>query len=307
MTAASLRSTVRTTLFPWRYHILLLLGVLTGGFAAILGRIAQGEGVPTVYMIAFRQTMSALVLTPFVLHYYQAELRTLHRREIIFAAVAGFWFAVHLLAGFEGLKHTSVMVNMVLGGTTPLWIALLEVWVLKNRLNRWVWIGLLITLGGGIVIALAGGGDTGIGDNPSLGTALSIGAALAGSLYAIMGRQSRARMPFLPYIWLVFSFASLTTLVAVALTNTPVIGYTPVAYIALILLVLLPQLIGHVTYNLVLRHLSATYTAVVGQIGVVISVVLAFLILAEIPAALQLPGSILIVIGVTLVNLGQTR
>jgi len=307
MTATSLRSVLRITIFPWRYHILLLLGVITGGWAAILGRTAQGEGVPTIYMIAFRQVVSALVLTPFVLHYYQAELRALRRREILFAAIAGFWFAVHLLAGFEGLKHTSVMVNMVLGGTTPLWIALLEVWVLKNRLNRWIWIGLFITLGGGIVIALAGGGDSRVGDNPSLGSLLSVGSALAGSLYAIMGRQSRARMPFLPYIWLVFCFASLTTLVAVLLTHTPVTGYTPLAYLALVLLVLLPQLIGHVTFNLVLRHLSATYTAVVGQIGVVISVILAFLIFAEIPAALQLPGSILVVIGVTLVNLGQAR
>lgn len=41
MTAATLRSTFRTTIFPWRYHLLLLLGAFTGGWASILGRKAK--------------------------------------------------------------------------------------------------------------------------------------------------------------------------------------------------------------------------------------------------------------------------
>jgi drug/metabolite transporter (DMT)-like permease len=307
MTAASLRSTIRTTIWPWRYHILLLLSTFSGSWASILGRIAQGEGVPTVYIITFRQTMGALVLAPFVLHYYQNELRALGKREIIFAAIAGFWFAVHLLFGFEGLKHTSVLVNNVLGGTTPLWIALLEVSLLKSKLGKWVWIGLFVTISGGLIIALAGSGETSFGDNPSLGIFLSIGSALAGSLYAIMGRESRSRMPFLPYMWLVFVFASITTLVVVLLTGTPMIGYSSTGYIALALLVLIPQLVGHITFNLVLRHLSATYTAVIGQIGVITSAILAFFLFTELPGAIQLPGSLIIIIGITLVNLGQER
>ena len=287
MTAASLRSTLRTTIMPWRYHLLLLLGAFTGGWASILGRMAQGEGVPTVYIIAFRQLMSALVLTPFVLHYYRAELGQLRRREILFAAIAGFWFAIHLLIGVEGLKHTSVLVNMVLGGTSPLWIALLEVSLMKHRFSKWVWIGLLFTLGGSIIIAL-GGGNSGLGDNPGLGSLLSIGAAVTGSLYAIMGRESRKRLSFMPYIWMVFSFAAATSLIVVVFTGTPVSGYSVAGYIDLALLVLLPQLVGHLIYNYVLRHLSATYTAIVGQFGVIMSVVLAFFIFSEVPGALQL-------------------
>jgi drug/metabolite transporter (DMT)-like permease len=300
MTAASLRNTI----FPWRFHLLLLLGAFTGGWASILGRMAQGEGIPTVYIIAFRQLLSALILTPFVFHYYQNELRGLGRRDILFAAIAGFWFSVHLLAGFEGLKHTSVLVNMVLGGTTPLWIALIEVSLLKHRLNKWVWIGLIFTFGGSIIIAI-GGGSSGLGANPNLGILLSIGAALTGSLYAIMGRQSRKRLSFLPYIWMMFSFAAATALIVVFATGTPITGYSAAGYIDLILLALLPQLVGHIIFNFVLRHLSATYTAIVGQFGVIMSIALAFFIFAEVPAMLQIPGVMAIIVGITLVNLRQ--
>jgi drug/metabolite transporter (DMT)-like permease len=129
MTAASLRSTFttfRAALMPWRYHVLMVVGSIAGSWAPILTRLAHDEGVPSLFLVAFRQIVAALVLTPFVLHYYRAELRGLRRREIAFAALAGFWFAVHLMAGFEGLNHTSVLVCNVLIGTTPLWIALVR-------------------------------------------------------------------------------------------------------------------------------------------------------------------------------------
>src|SRR5262249_41002307 len=151
MTAASLRSTFRTILMPWRFHFLLLLSTFAGSWAPIFARLAEHEGIPSLYLVAFRQVIATLILTPFVLHYYRAELRKLRRREIAFAAIAGFWFALHLMLGFEGLQHTSVLVSNVLIGTTPLWIALVEVSVLKNHLGKWVWIGLFVTLGGGLI------------------------------------------------------------------------------------------------------------------------------------------------------------
>jgi drug/metabolite transporter (DMT)-like permease len=122
-----------------------------------------------------------------------------------------------------------------------------------------------------------------------------------------MGRESRARMPFLPYMWLVFSFGSITTLIVVFVTRTPLTGYSPAGYFDLLMIVLLPQLVGHLIYNLVLRRLSATYVAVVSQLGVLMAAVLAFLIFAEIPGVLQLPGSLAVLVGILFVNLGHTR
>jgi drug/metabolite transporter (DMT)-like permease len=85
------------------------------------------------------------------------------------------------------------------------------------------------------------------------------------------------------------------------------VGYSGKAYLAMIMITILPQLFGHITYNYALRHLPATYCSVVGQLGIIIGAVLAFLFFHEVPNALQLPGSAAILMGIGLVNLGQMR
>ncbi len=305
--AAPALPTTPSTAIPWRFILIMLVSAFVGAWAGILGRLAQGEGVPTAYIIAFRQVAGAIALTPFVWGYHRAALQNVTRRDLFFVGMAGFWFSVHLLAGFTSLEHTTVLISNILAGTSPLWIALIEVFYLKNRLGQMVWVGLALTMGGGVIIALSGGSGVGAGDNPTLGSVLSIGASLAGALYAILGRQSRARIGFIPYMWLLFVFGGLTAVAYALLTGVPFTGYSANGYIYLILLVLLAQLIGHTTYNYVLRHIPATYTSMMGQVGMVLGGVIALFLFHEIPSALQLPGSLLILGGIALVNVGQSR
>ncbi len=292
----------------WRGHIALFVAVVSGSGAAIFVRFAQHEGVPSPVIAAFRLTLGALILTPYIIQRHQTDLRQMTRREVVFSALAGFWLAVHLTAINLALEHTSVLVSSVLLGTGPLWIALMEVYLLKIHLRNTVWYGLFVALLGGVVIALSGndGGIT-FGHNPVLGAALACVAAVLSAAYAITGRKMRARVAVLPYIWLVFTCASVTSLLMVFFSRASVFGYSLDAYFWLILLTLVPQLVGHGAWNYALGHLTATYISVVGQLGIVISAVIALLIFHEIPGLLQLPGSLAIVVGVTLVNLGQSR
>ncbi len=286
-----------------RVQLLLLLGTFAGAWAAIFGRIAQHHGMPTPVIISFRILLSAIVITPIVWKYHRHELFKLNKRDVLIAAGGGFWFGIHLMSGFEALKHTSVLVSSVLGGTLPIWVAILEVYVLKARLNRVVWIGLMITLSGGIIITLAGSGDASLGDNPLLGSGLALMAAVAGAIYAIVGRRSRDKMSYLPYLWLAFTFGGLTSLSLVVVSGQSLVGYDFTAYLAIILLTILPQLIGHGVYNYALRQLPATFVSVVGQLGIIISAILAYLFFREIPSILEIPGSIAIILGITMVNL----
>jgi len=64
---------------------------------------------------------------------------------------------------------------------------------------------------------------------------------------------------------------------------------------------------GHGLWNYALGYLPATYMSAVSQLNIVMSATLAFLIFHEIPGLLQLPGSLAIIMGVTLVNFGLSR
>ncbi len=286
-----------------RVQLLLLFGTFAGAWASIFGRIAQYHGMPTPVIISFRMLLGALVISPLVWKNHRHELLKLNKRDLLIAVGGGLWFGVHLMSGFEALKHTSVLVSSVLGGTLPIWVAVLEVYVLRAKLNRIIWIGLAITLSGGVIITLAGSGDTSLGDNPLLGSGLALMAAVAGAIYAIVGRRSRDKMSYLPYLWLAFTFGGLTSMSLVIVSGQSFAGYDITAYVAIIMLVILPQLIGHGVYNYALRQLPATFVSVVGQFGIIISAVLAYLFFREIPSVLEIPGSIAIIAGITLVNL----
>jgi len=106
-------------------------------------------------------------------------------------------------------------------------------------------------------------------------------------------------------LWLVFMIGGLTSLLMVAVNGQTFVGYDSTAYFAIILLVLLPQLICHGIYNYSLRRLPATFVSVVGQLGIVISAVLAFLFFREVPNIWEIPGSIAIIFGITVVNLNK--
>ncbi len=220
-------------------------------------------------------TAGSLLLTPFILRYYRSDLKKLSRKQILFAGAAGLWFAFHLLTGFGALEHTTVLISGVLSGSAPLWIALMETFLLKARMNQNVWIGLAFALIGGIIIAISGMTDLHLGNNPGLGSVLSLLSAILGAFYLLIGRRIRTEIHLVPYLWLVFTAGSVTALIVVLFSQGSFLGYSSKGYFALVMLTILPQLITHAILNYTVRHVPATYISVVNQLGIIISAILA--------------------------------
>jgi len=80
--------------------------------------------------------------------------------------------------------------------------------------------------------------------------------------------------------------------------HTQVIGYQPVIYVWFILLALIPQLIGHSTYNWALRYLSAAYVSIALLGEPIGTSILALFLLKEAPTLLEIVGGILTLIGI---------
>jgi drug/metabolite transporter (DMT)-like permease len=67
-------------------------------------------------------------------------------------------------------------------------------------------------------------------------------------------------------------------------------------------LALIPQLLGHTTYNYALAYLSAAYVSVAALGEPVGSSILAYFLLNETPSALKLAGALLILAGITIAS-----
>src|SRR5262249_45146509 len=160
--------------------------------------------------------------------------------------LSGLFLAIHFATWILSLEYTSVLISVVLVSTNPLWVAVLEVGILRARLGRIVFLGLFVGLVGSLVVALsASTSDIFTGKDPLLGSLLAIIAALGFAVYLIIGRNLRTRLSLLPYIWLVYGCATLILLAVVFLLHISLIGYSLKGYAWVVAVALIPQLIGH--------------------------------------------------------------
>ncbi len=290
-----------------RPYLVLIIALAAATFAAVFIKLAQQAGMPSPLIAAGRLTLAALVLTPFVLLNYRHELRRLSRRDVLFSLFAGFWLATHFMTIVYALESASVMIVQVIINTGPLWVALLEVTFLREKLNREVWFGLLLTIIGGGVIALASNAGASGGENALIGNGLALAGAIASSIYITIGRSVREKVSLFPYIWMVFGCGALLAMSFVVLIGTPLTGHPPRAYFWLIMVTLIPQLIGHSGFNYALGYFSATIVSLTAQTISVTAAIAAFFIFAEVPGLTDLIGSGIIISGVILAIISRQR
>jgi len=293
----------------------LTIAILAVSTASILIRVAQRDA-PSITIAALRLAFATLLLAPYTLTRHRAELRRLELRELLLAALSGAFLSIHFATWITSLKYTSVASSVVLVSTGPLWVALLSPLFLGERLHKGTLVGLALAIAGGIAIAGAGacslsGGikcvDLAAPSTQSTlrGDFLALAGAWAVSGYLIIGRRLRATMSLSPYIFLVYGFAALGLLAATVVTRSQLLDLPPRAYGWILLLAVVPQLIGHSTYNWALRYLPAAFVAITTLGEPVGSAILAYFLLGESPGSLVLIGGVLILAGIFLAGRGS--
>lgn len=295
------------TRVPTQVWLVLLAGIAAVSFASIFIRYAQAEGIPSLVIAAGRLVVASLVLLPVIITRHRADIARLASRDWLLIGVSGFFLAIHFATWVTSLEYTAVLISVVLVTSGPIWVALLEAIFLKARIGQWVIIGIAVAVLGGIIIGIPGGEGAALDNTTLIGGALALVGAITVSVYVVIGRDLRPRVSVLPYIWLVYSVAALFLLIVVFLTQTPVIGYSAQGYLWILVMGLVPQLIGHSSFNYALGYLPATLVSIATQVEPIGSAIAAFLLFSEVPTWAQLAGSLVLVIGVGIAIWGQSR
>lgn len=289
-------------------HIALVVALVGFTFGSPTLKLTQMNGMPTEAMIAIRLTLATLILAPLVFARHRHELLTLNRRDVALTLLAGAFMTGHLLLIVESLRHTTIVFNQVLVNTGPVWVALLEVLVLRVRFSARVWWGLGIALGGsGVLLLYSALQGTAIGGpNMLMGNVMAVVSAVLAAVYIVIGRSTRQKVSFLPYIWLLFGVGALIALVVVIWRGLPLTGYSSAAYFWIVMVTIFPTLIGHASFNFALGGVSATLAAVSAQVSVLTTALLAYLIFREVPTLGTVAGGIVIVVGVLVISTAKT-
>jgi drug/metabolite transporter (DMT)-like permease len=277
--------------------IAILFGILAVSTASIFIRFAQREATSLV-IAAWRLTIASLILVPVAASTHKRELASLKRNELLLALLSGIFLAAHFASWITSLQYT------------PLWVALLSPFTIKEAIRPAVRIGLMLALVGVVVVGFNDSCTTASGayscpslanflqDRAFVGDLLAVAGAMAGAGYLLIGRRLRAKMSLISYISLVYGMAAVVLVIIMLSTRENPFGYSPQIYLWLILLAIIPQLIGHSTFNWALGYLSAAYVSITLLGEPIGSTILAYFFLHEVPSLVKLLGGVLILTGI---------
>lgn len=289
----------------------LLFAIIMVSTSAIFIRFAQ-TGAPSLAIAAWRLSIASLILVPIAWVQKKEEIKRLDRKTVSLLVLSGIFLCFHFASWISSLEYTSVASSVVLVTTSPLWVAILSPVVLHERLDKAVWIGLLVAIVGSVIVGgsdacqVSAGGLDCSGFNSFLrgqalwGNFLALVGAWCVAGYLLIGRWVRPNISLLAYTGIVYGVAAVGLLGIAIGSGTRMVGFSPEIYLWFLMLALVPQLLGHSTYNWALRYLSAAYVSV-GALGEPIAAsLLAFIILKEAPTILEIVGGGLILIGIYL-------
>jgi len=134
----------------------------------------------------------------------------------------------------------------------------------------------------------------------ALGDLLALASAVTFGLYSVAGRSQRARYGLFTYAGTVYAAAGLWALPAAGLTFTSD-GVGVKALLALLAAGLIPLGAGHTLYNAALRRTHATVVNLIASQEVTGGVLLAALLLNQMPQPNELVGAGIALVGIALV------
>ncbi len=277
-----------------RLILFLLVGILSVSSSSIFIRLASA---PSLTISFYRVLFATLLLAPFVLRGPIHELIGLNRKECGALLLSGFALALHFAFWIASLSFTSVASSVLLVNTTPFFVGLAGHFFLHKPPGRRFWIGLSISFVGCLLIFREDWTQAGLSVR---GNVLALLGAVAVAVYLLVGAQARQKLSLLAYVWPVYGASAVFLLAGCAMTGTLMGGFSGKTWIYMFLIGLVPQSIGHTTYNWSLRWLPAALVALIGLSEPVGASLLAYLVLHESVTRGKLAGGAIILLGIYL-------
>lgn len=287
----------------------LIVGILAVSTASILIRLAQREA-PSYVIAAGRLTLSAIILLPFAARNLKTDVRNIPHKYVFLLGLAGLFLGLHFATWITSLEYTSVASSVVIVTTAPLWVALFSPIFLKEKITRWILFGLGISLVGSVIVGVnsACAFTSGkliclpllsMGSSEMVfGNLLALAGAFFSAGYLIIGRRVRNSLNLVSYTFVVYATAAIVLVALVIITGQTILGYSKVTYLILLGLAIVPQLIGHTSFNWALKYLSAALVSIALLGEPIGTVLLSFTFLKEVPTIFEIVGGVLILLGI---------
>jgi drug/metabolite transporter (DMT)-like permease len=287
----------------------VLVAAVLFALNAVVAKVALDAGVAPARLTALRCTGAAAALGLVLAVTDRSRLRV-QLRDLPSLAMLGFLGAALIQwLYFVAIDRLPVGIGLLLEFTGPLLVAVFSRVVLREVVDRRIWLALGIALLGLAMVAQVW---RDVGLDP-IGVAAGLGAASCLAAYFLLSKHTLARRDPISLTFWMFAFAAIFWAVAQpwwrfdagmltrrvsmlgAFESTRLPLWAPIVWV-----ILVGTLAPYALNIASLRHLPATTVGVVGMIEPVIAAAAAWVWLGQVLGAVQLVGGVVLLAGVVL-------
>lgn len=208
-----------------------------------------------------------------------------------------------------GMDATLAGNASILLATIPVWTLVLSTLRRHERPGPLVWVGILATLFGMVMVVLGGSLSLGLDGETLKGDLLMVGGAITWSTYAVGSRKLVTRYGALPVtawtLWI--GTLGIVILGAPTLLAFPLAQTSPLAWMGVIYAGVFAIGLAYVLWNRGVRRIGSSRTAAYQNLTPIVALLLAWVWLGEVPTPLQVGGVIVILGGLSLARLAGKK
>ena len=287
-----------------RAHLALLFMVVIWAVNFSVAKLALGELSPLTFN-ALRFPLAAALL--YIILQARGAIPLPTRAELPRVLALGLLGnLLYQMFFIFGLDRTRAGNASLLLASTPIITALMSSILGHERVRPRVWLGVVATFGGILLVVIGGRGAVEAGRHTLLGDLLMFGASLAWAFYTVGSRPLVAKYGALPVTaWTLWIGAAGLFIAGIAQTlQTDWSTVSTLTWIAVVYAGVLSIGVAYVIWYYGVERLGNTRTSTYSNIVPVIALAVAWLWLGEVPTLYQLIGTVIILSGVTVAQSG---
>lgn len=285
---------------PSKY--IVLAGTFFTSLSSIIIRFSEA---PALVISAYRMLFTSLMLLIPVVINNRSEFKKITKKEYMLCTVSGIFLAFHFASWISSIKMTTVANSTILVSCSPIFVALANYFISKEKLGRKMAVGISMSLAGTIIIAM--GSSKEAASNMMLGNILAFLGAIFVAGYLVIGGIARKNLSAGIYVFIVYSVSTAVLFIMCIISETPIYPYSSKEFLLFIALAFFCSILGHTVYNYMVKYVSSTMISVSTLSEPIFASVLALLIFREIPSIYTLIGGMIIIAGIFYYLVSQTK
>ena len=289
-------------------YLLLALAVLCWAGNFVIGRWLRFSA-PPVALTFWRWSVALAVLAPFTFSHLRGQWPVIRRSWRILCLLALFATVLQHIPIYWGLRDTTATNAALLNATSPIFIALASVMLLRHRLSALAIFGSLLSFAGVLVIVSRGSLDVLRAVELNTGDAWILLSALSWAGYTVCLRWRPAELRGLDLLTLIAaaSVAMLAPLCAIEAAAGRVLVPTVESIAGIAYVGIVASVLAYISWNHGVAQIGPARAGPFMYLMLVYTPILSILFLGERIEPFHLAGAALIVAGIYLATVRANR